>query len=308
MGIIEQAARRLEELRRAGVEVPWAAAGLSEAKFQALSEASNAQGPAREAVMRPTPGTAAAAANAPGTGRRSRQVELDLEKMRRAGFLVPAQPRSGLADEFRVIKRPLIRNAQGPCDPPLARANLILVTSALPGEGKTFTAVNLALSIAMELDKTVLLVDADVVRSSLMERMGLETARGLLDVLTDASIDLPDVLLKTNIPKLALLPAGSPCINATELLASAAMEQLLDEFSTRYPDRIVVFDAPPLLSNTECRVLAGRVGQVLMVVAAEQTPHSAVARAFDTVESCPMVMSVLNKRRGGAATDGDYGD
>lgn len=298
MSIIEQAARRLEELRKAGVDVPW---GAGEGK---AAEGRTGEGPGGDARLsrkerrsrgrgRPE-GLAAAGVEAAETaGRTSQAVELNLDALRSAGIVLPGDPRSELADEMRVIKRPLIRNMQAAEAPP--RANLVLVTSALPGEGKTFIAINLAMSLAMELDKQVLLVDADVVRSSLIARLGLTPGRGLLDLLNDPALEPADVLLRTNVPKLSLLPAGTPCVNSTELLASTAMDQLLDELSGRYPDRIVVFDAPPLLPTTECQVLATRVGQVVMAVAAEQTPQSAVTQAFAALESCPVVLSVLNK-------------
>ncbi len=129
--------------------------------------------------------------------------------------------------------------------------------------------------------------------------------KGLLDVLTDRDLDLSEVLLRTNVPKLSLLPAGTPSVKSTELLASAAMEHLLAEVATMYPDRIVIFDAPPLLLTTEARVLASRMGQVVIVVEASRTMHSEVSRAIAAVENCPIVMSVLNKCRAPAARHGD---
>ena len=319
MSIIEQAAKRLEELQRAGVDVPWAAAGLSRQEFDSLVDSAQkapaVPGPGNPAglhLARPSPGAeavgvapAAPVASDMETGeRRSRSIELPLATLGQSGFLVPGQARTGLADEFRVIKRPLIKNIEGESAAPIERANLILVTSAMPGEGKTFTAINLALSIAMEVDKTVLLVDADVVRPSLMSRLGVdEPAKGLLDVLTDPELDLSEVLLRTNVPKLTLLPAGSQCANSTELLASTGMERLLDELASKYADRIVVFDAPPLLPTTESRVLAARAGQVVMVVEADHTSRNTVEKAFATVESCPVVMSVLNKCRDVSTTN-----
>ena len=181
-----------------------------------------------------------------------------------------------------------------------------MVTSALPGEGKTFTSINLAMSIAKELDHTVLLVDADVVRPSVLGRLGLPPARGLMDLLTDRDHDLADVLLKTNIPKLTLLPAGHSSSSTTELLASASMEELLDELATHYSDRIIIFDAPPLLPSTESRVLASRMGQVMVVVEADKTSRSTVQQAFATLEACPVVMGMINKYKGSPMGSG-YG-
>jgi len=331
MNIIEQAAKRIEELRRAGVDVPWTANGVDAAKAPATQEPAPAQ-PSSAPKIAPTPSAPAGPqvvslsslsgrqngeelveesvwppVAAPASleddrpVRRSRSVELDLRKLEKAGMLVPGAVRSQLEEEFRIVKRPLLKNAAGESAAPIDRANLIMVTSALPGEGKTFSAINLAMSIAMELDHTVLLVDADVVRPSVLNQLGLPPARGLLDVLTSPGTDLADVLLKTNIPKLTVLPAGTTNHRTTELLASAAMEDLLNELATLYKDRIVIFDAPPLLPSTESRVLATHMGQVVVVVEADSTPRSTVLQAFATLEACPVVMAMLNKCRGKVA-------
>ena len=317
MSIVEQAAKRLEELARAGVEVPWAAAGMAHSELQAriasgqsVKEAPHRapdsesmplsivrkleslhpapQKPAQEppATVPPTPAKPA---------RHSASVTVDLEQLERVGYLVPARARSELAEEFRHIKRPLLKNVYERGEAAVNRGPLIMVTSALPGEGKTFTAINLAMSIAMEIDTSVLLVDADVVRPSVPKRLGFEVGRGLLDVLQDPTIDLADVMLRTNIPKLSVLPAGTPNSRSTELLASASMERLLIELANKYADRVIVFDAPPLLLTTEARVLASRVGQVVVVVEAARTPRNTVAQAFAAIENCPHVMSVLNR-------------
>ena len=291
MNIVEQAAKRIEELRRSGVDVPWTATGVEQPP---QSDAPGAPQAAAASASTPAPvharaGQAAAEPAGPATVpgaldpsrpvRRSREIELDLEALRRMGFLVPGVERSQMEEEFRIVKRPLVKNANGESAAPIERANLIMVTSALPGEGKTFTAINLAMSLAMELDHTVLLVDADVVRPSVLNRLGLPPAKGLLDVLTNRSADLSEVLLKTNVPKLTLLPAGTSMHGTTELLASAAMEDLLTELATNYQDRIVIFDAPPLLPSTESRVLATHMGQVVVVVEANRTSRANVAQA-----------------------------
>lgn len=290
MNIIEQAAKRLEELQRAGVDVPWSAGGIGEASSRGA-----AQAPTLPPASRPPGALPAFEANQ----RRSSEVELDLNRLVRHGHIVPGMARSAIADEFRVIKRPILKNAAQTGAQAIRRGNLIAVTSALPGEGKTFTAVNLALSISMELDHSVLLVDADVVRPSALSVLGLKAERGLMDVLRDPTIDLSSVLLKpSNLPKLTLLPAGLGALNSTELLASAAMERLLDELASTYADRIVIFDAPPLMVTTESRVLASRVGQVLLVVEAAHTPRHVVSEAFATVSNCPIVLTVLNKYTG----------
>jgi receptor protein-tyrosine kinase len=170
-----------------------------------------------------------------------------------------------------------------------------MVTSALLGEGKTFCAINLAMSIAMEVDRSVLLVDADVMRPSVMDRIGLRNARGLLDVLADPQLDLGEVLLRTNVPKLSLLPTGTLHNRASEMLASTAMDKLLIELASRYSDRIVIFDSPPLLMSPGTASLATRMGQTVVVVEASKTPRRTVEQAFDAVADCPKVTALLNK-------------
>jgi protein-tyrosine kinase len=207
---------------------------------------------------------------------------------------------------MRILKRPLLANASGESALKLQRPNLIMVASAMPGEGKTFLAMNLAMSIAMEVDHSVLLVDADVLRPSVLSRYGVEASRGLLDVLVSPNLALADVMLRTNVPKLNLLSAGTANVKSTELLASGAMEALLKDLAEKYPDRIIVFDAPPLIPTSESRVLASRVGQVVMVVEADRTTHSQATQAYAAVEKCPVVLSVLNKTRAAGAGE-SYG-
>ncbi|MDE1997780.1 MAG: XrtA-associated tyrosine autokinase [Burkholderiales bacterium] len=300
MNTIEQAAKRIEQLRRAGIDVPWGAAGVEQQTGQ--PPAADAGTADTKLSVAPVVTDAQSAHLAPdgedGRGeRRSKQVDLNLHRLGETGYLIPGRERSQLEEEFRIIKRPLLKNATGQSAAPVNRANLIMVTSALPGEGKTYTSINLAISLAMELDHTVLLVDADVVRPSVLDRLGLPASPGLLDILTQPDLDLADVMLKTNIPKLTLLPAGSAAgvVNTTELLASGAMEALLTDLAQTYSDRIIVFDAPPLLPSTESRVLATHMGQIVVVVEADRTPKTSVAQAFNTLEACPVVMSVLNK-------------
>jgi exopolysaccharide/PEP-CTERM locus tyrosine autokinase len=199
---------------------------------------------------------------------------------------------------MRVIKRPLILNVLGKSAAPIKDANLIMITSAVPGEGKTQLAANLAMSIAMELDHTVLLVDADVARPSMPGRLGFGQERGLLDVLTDRTLKLNQVLLRTNIEKLTLLPAGTQHPRATELLASDSMNRLLDEMAQRYSERIIIFDSPPLLVTTEARALASHMGQVILVVKAESTTQAEVKSAVAALENCPVKMVLLNQATG----------
>ena len=289
--LIEQAAERLEQLRRAGAMMPEDTPASP--PLAAPSGAATAQ-PAEAPPAKPKPATTA------------RLVELDLDALAAAGLVTPNAPRSHTADQYRVIKRPLISNAMGKGASILKHGNLIMVTSALAGEGKSFTAVNLAMSIAAELDNTVMLVDADVARPSLLRMLNLPPSPGLLDVLK-GNADMASVLLRTSIEKLTLLPSGTPHPRATELLASDAMRLLLDDIAKRYPDRIIIFDSPPLLLTTEARVLATQVGQVVMVVQAEKTLRSDVQRALATIESCPVRMMLLNMSRSSSPVGDGYG-
>lgn len=291
--LIEQAAHRLEQLRRAGAVVGEAKPG------QRL--------PGGGQTAAPAPASPAPAA-APAV--ESRRVELDFATLAAAGVLAPNASRSVLSDQFRVIKRPLIRNAMGKGAAKIVNGNLIMITSAVAGEGKSFTAVNLAMSIATELDHSVMLVDADVARPSISHMLGLVSSSetvfgpGLLDVL-DGRADMSGVLVKTNIDKLTVLPSGTQHARATELLASDAMTRLLDEMGRRYPDRIIIFDSPPLLLTTEARVLATHMGQIVVVVQAGKTLQADVQSALATIESCPVRLMLLNRAQSSA--DGGYG-
>jgi exopolysaccharide/PEP-CTERM locus tyrosine autokinase len=219
------------------------------------------------------------------------------------GYLVPGTSRTGLADEFRVIKRPLLANAKPGSAQWSAKSNLIMLTSALPGEGKTFCAVNLALSLATEVDSSVLLVDADVLRPAVLSRLGVEGEHlGLLDLLIDPELDVAEVMIKTSIPKLSLIPAGAPRIDSTELLASASMDRLLVDLSDRYPERIIIFDAPPLLVTTEAKVLASRMGQIVVVVDENRAHQHEVTKAFGQLKDNPVVLAILNKSHHRAET------
>jgi exopolysaccharide/PEP-CTERM locus tyrosine autokinase len=237
----------------------------------------------------------------------SRCVEIDFEALKKSGIVSPHAARSNIADQYRVIKRPLISNATGKGAAKIENGNLIMITSALPGEGKSFTALNLAMSMATELDYTVMLVDADVGRPSIMNMLGLPASAGLLDLIADETQDVSSVLLRTNIDKLTILPSGTAHPRATELLASDAMVRLLNGMAKRYADRIIIFDSPPLLAATESRVLASAVGQVVMVVCAQRTLQADVRQALDMIALCPVKLMLLNQVRTSAKASYGYG-
>lgn len=300
--LIEQAALRLEQLRQAGVTVPELEGGADAEPVRPASagSAGGLSQPGRPSLSAPP--TRPTSEPQPV----SKQIQMDLATLAAAGLVTPDAPRSHLADQYRVLKRPLIANAMGKGAAQLKHSNLIMVTSALPGEGKSFTAINLAMSMAAELDHTVMLVDADVARPSVLRMLGLQPAPGLLDLL-ERKAEVADVLLRTNVDKLTLLPSGTPHPKATEMLASEAMTKLLDDMATRYPERIILFDSPPLLLTTESRVLATHMGQVVMVVHAGRTLQASVQEALSTIEACPVKLMVLNKARGEGAGGYGYG-
>jgi protein-tyrosine kinase len=300
--LIEQAAERLEQLRQAGIEVPEIAQTAPAPSIAAGSEAGAAAGrPIVAADPSPIDRGSLAASWTPQAATatavvQSQRIEFDLAALAAANIVAPNAPRSQVADEFRVVKRPLLTNVKRRGESAAANANLIMVTSAVAGEGKSFTSINLAMSIAAELDHTVMLVDADLARPSLPRMLGVEPGPGLLDLL-DGSSDMSSVLLRTNVEKLTFLRSGTPHPRATELLASEAMQRLLDDMSKRYSDRIIIFDSPPLLLTTEARALAMSMGQVVFVVRAGKTLQSAVQHALATIEACPVKMMLLNQTR-----------
>lgn len=221
---------------------------------------------------------------------------IDWDKLAELGFVTPASNSNSQAEEeYRNIKRPLINNAFGVGSVGINRSNLILVTSSVPGEGKTFTAINLALSIANERDKKVLLIDADVARPSVSKTLGIKSSPGLIEYLEGQSVEFSDIVLKTNMPGLSVIPAGKQHKHSTELLTSNKMILLAQELSNRYPDRIVIFDSPPLLAATQGEVLAGLVGQVILVVEAENTPQSMIMASVNKLVFCDVVLVLLNK-------------
>ena len=237
----------------------------------------------------------------------SQVQSINLARLHRMGAIAPDAEKSQIAEEFRIIKRPLIANAFGQGTARVKNGNLIMVTSSLPGEGKSFCAINLAISMAMEMDRTVLLIDADVAKPRIPEYLGIHADKGLLDVLQDKDLKLSDVMIKTDIAKLTVLPAGRTYKRATELLASAAMTRLVEDIGNRYPDRIILFDSPPLLATSESSVLATHMGQIVMVVEAERTSQEAVREALSHIQSCEVVGMLLNKTTPSPGTDYYYG-
>jgi len=240
------------------------------------------------------PANATASGVARPASRSVRTLRIDRERLRKQGMIVPDGGRTPIAESFRRVKRRILENvaSRGTEWPP---ANLVLVTSALPGEGKTFCAINLAISMALELDHTVLLVDADVAKPSVLKELGLKAEKGLMDVLVARGTNVSDVECGTDIEKLAILPAGTAHQHATELLASDTLRGLLRELAGRHRDRIIIFDSSPLLAASETSALAKQMGQIIVVVEAGKTIESALKEALGRLDSTKVTGLLLNK-------------
>lgn len=236
---------------------------------------------------------------ADSNGVEGRVVLVDREKLRINGFLAPENQVRELADQYRLIKRPIVDVARGKTADQSERANVVMVASALSGDGKTFTCINLSLSIAVEKEMTVLLVDGDVAKPHISELFGVSDQKGLLDLLRTDDIDISDAIIPTNVPGLHLLPAGTPDEMATELLASRRMERVVDSLSRKYKDGIVVFDSPPMLGTSEARVLSKFMGQVALVVTANVTPQQAVLESIENLDDAQAISLILNRTTDG---------
>jgi protein-tyrosine kinase len=222
-------------------------------------------------------------------------LKIDFNALRGFGLMPSLDRERRLTAEYRQIKRPLMAAIRGKGTPPIANGRIIVIASALAGEGKTFTSVNLAMSMAMEKDTSVLLVDGDLAKSHISRTFGVKDEPGLMDLLLDETLDTASVVLPTTVRGLSVLPAGRESTTATEHLGSARMEQIMAELLGRDPKRIVLFDSPPLLLTSESRALTSLAGQIVVVVRAEETTHKAVLDALATIGEGKPVGLVLNQ-------------
>lgn len=229
--------------------------------------------------------------------RQPKVEEIDLAGLREGGYITPDMPPNLMAEEFRIIKRSILLNAFSKGTQKSKNSNVVLVTSSNPGEGKTFCTINLALSIATEQDTTVLLIDADFSKPEVLNRLGVGGGRGLMDVVADSDLDVGDCLIRTNVPNLVLLPAGRQHNLTTELLASERMETIVDEIATRYPDRLVLFDSPPVLASSAASVMALYMGQTVFVIKAESTTEPQIKESLNMISACDNISLLLNQTR-----------
>nr|WP_285817848.1 XrtA-associated tyrosine autokinase [Echinimonas agarilytica] len=240
-------------------------------------------------------------------GGQTETLQIQEQQLDELGMITTSASARRIRDEFRNIKLKLLTNAFGSGAASHKNGNLIMVSSANPNEGKTFTAINLALSIALEKDKTVLLVDADVLKPSVMNTFEIPPKKGLMEYLSGEVNSVADVIYPTTIDNLRVMPAGMPHDLSNELLTSEKMMVLAQELAERYTDRVVVFDCPPLIGINETQVLARLVGQVIVVVEQDKTKMSEVKDAIKDLDRDLAIGFVVNKMVRGAFSNSGYG-
>jgi protein-tyrosine kinase len=233
-------------------------------------------------------------------------VKLDRELLRHAGMRPEEFADQYLTEQYRRIKRPILEKIHQLREARTPGAQFFMVASALPGDGKTFTAVNLAISIARERDVSVLLIDADVAKCHITRTLGLETQTGLLTALVDESLDVESLIRPTDISGLSILPSGPPHPAASELLSSARMASIAFSLSERDPSRILLFDTAPLLLSSEARAIVKLVRQIALVVHAGVTPKAAVSEALEHLPADKLTGLILNHSQS-QALDHSYG-
>ncbi len=263
--------------------------------------------PVEESLVAASPAPASAAPVAPPTATHqsmaarpasSNFIAINRERLAAHNFIVPDGPVTGLSEEFRIVKRQLLLTARGGKGvEALPHGERILVCSANPNEGKTYCAINLALSMASEKDNRVLLVDADFAKPSVLSTFGIESHRGFMDALADPACDVESLVIETDIDGLSILPAGSQTNQDTEYLAAARTAEIIDQLTCNDPSRIIIFDSPPALAASPASVLALHVGQTLMVVHADVTTDSALLDALSLLNGCEHVQLLLNRTK-----------
>ena len=286
--IIERAIDRLDS--DVGIGAPRAETPRPRAAFVPPDKSPSALAPPADAFRPEAPPSVKPAADAPAA-----PLTLPVDRLRARGMITPGDERGRLSEQYRLIKRPLITRALGLSTGARPSPKLIMITSALPREGKTFTAFNLALSISRERAIQVVLVDADPHRGQILDTLGLQPRPGLMEYLAGEVRHLSEVLLPTERDNLWILPPGSPHNHGSELVAGPRMAMLAAELEIAHRPRLVLFDTPPLLASTESAMLASHVGQIVMVVEAAKTNRKTLEEALAMVSACPEVNLLLNK-------------
>ncbi len=219
---------------------------------------------------------------------------IDRDALAAAGFIVPGGPVTGLAEEARLIKRQLLAGIERRVSLPDEKRRAVLITSGQPDEGKSFCAINLALSLSGEQDVEVLLIDGDFSKPDLLQTLGIASGPGLVEALADPHSDPEDHVIRTDVPGLSVLPSGRKANNVPELLASDRTREVLAKLIAGDRRRIILFDSPPALMASPATVLAGHVGQVLVVVRADRTTEADLRETIGLLSGCDHVSLILN--------------
>ena len=226
---------------------------------------------------------------------KQRTVIISPTSLAAQGITLPGSAYSKTVEEFRAIKRQIITATQRARQNGGVNANILLVTSARPGDGKTFTSINIALAMAFEKDARVLLMDCDAYRQAASLYLGITSEHGWVDVAKDPSLPIQSQILQTNIPGLSVLPAGQKSEEIPELMASQRTRTIFDTLVRDDPGRYIVVDALPCLASSEASILAGIAGQAIFVVSAHETSREEIEASLRTLSASPSVSLVLNK-------------
>jgi protein-tyrosine kinase len=295
IGLIERAAALLRQREGAAPPAPPPAASSSVAA------------PVATSVPPPAPSAQPAERRQDETVTASGPVLLlDRNRLAAHGVTVPSSERSRTVEEFRLVKRNLMAAWAASTGADQHASRLIMVTSARPGEGKTFVALNLALAFASERDVKALLVDVDTHHSTLRTILGIPGEAGIVDVIS-GDIDLSRVLVRTNNPNLLVLPSGRGGPHVPELFSSNRMGALMAELMRRFPDRFIILDTPPCMASSDAATLASLVGQIVFVVEAHRTQQDEIEAGLAMLGSCPRISLLLNKGEMASAQFGSYG-
>lgn len=221
----------------------------------------------------------------------SPRQKIDRDRLEEQGLIIPESGSSRLLEEFRILKRQVMQSATSGGN---GYGQRVLVCSPLPGEGKTFTACNLALAMAVEKDSEVVLVDADFAKPSVLSTLGLSGGKGLMDALSDPSIAVEDCVIRTDMPGFSVLPAGTQTEHDSEYLGSERTHDVLARLTQGAPNRLVIFDSPPALAASPAAELADHVAQALLIARADKTSRSSLEDAVSLLADCQDIKLVLN--------------
>ena len=209
-------------------------------------------------------------------------------------------PTEPVCEEYRKLKAALVKMTQGE-----SFENMIMITSSVPGEGKTITSINLAITMAQEFDHTVLLIDTDLRRPMVHNYLNITQSKGLLDCLT-GQCNFSDILIPTGIGRLSVVTAGRDVANPVELLTSNRMKALLDEIKHRYSDRYIILDTPPILPFAETRALAHQVDGVVLVVKEMLATQANVKESVEALKGCRLLGTIFNDTMMDKSIEGYY--